>query len=201
MLLIFGLTVRGRPMEAGRFHCPNEGGDRTYTLREMRRYFTVFFLPLVPVKSLGHVVECDSCHAQYGEITLRMPTSKTIEQRIEVGARSLLGAIAASDSHLEDAAVRELEVFLGSPTHCASDLASLGRIQTEGQRTEALAEAGALLDPVGRESLLMAAARASVVDGRIGDRQRSLITAAGTALGMTAAHIEGVLVIAARAAV
>jgi hypothetical protein len=201
MLLIFGLTVRARPMEAGRFHCPNEGGDRTYTLREMRRCFTVFFVPVLPLKELGNVVECDSCHAQYDEVTLRMPTSATMEHKIEVAARSLLGAVAASDSQAEPGAVRELETFLGTPAYCASDLVAHSRIQTEAQRSEAMTAAGSLLDPAGRESLLMAAARAAVIDGRIGDAQREVIIDCGLALGMTIAHVEGVMVVAQRSVV
>lgn len=201
MLLIFGFTVRSRPMEAGKFHCPNEGGDRTYTLREARRWFTVFFVPLLPLKVLGNVVECDSCAAQYDQSTLRMPTSATMEHGIEVAARSLLGAVAAADTATEKSAVRELESFLGTPAYCAADLVAHARIQNDAQWAEALTSAGTLLDPAGREGLLMAAARASVSDGQIRDVHRKILTAGGTALGMTPAHIEGVMVVAERAVV
>ena len=201
MLLIFGLTVRARPMEAGRFHCPNEGGDRTYTMLELRRWFTLFFIPLIPLKQLGDVVECDSCRQQFDRSTLRMPTSATMEHKIEVAARSLLGAVAAAAPAAEKAAVRELESFLGTPAYCAHDLVAHARIQTEAQRSEALGAAGELLDPAGREGLLMAAARAGVLDGEIGPRLRSILTDAGAALGMTPAHVEGVMVVASRAAV
>ncbi len=201
MLLIFGMTVRARPMEAGKFHCPNEGGDRTYTLREMRRWFTVFFMPVLPLKVLGDIVECDACNEQFDRATLRYPTSATMEHKIEVAARSLLGAVAVGHSATEQPAVRELERFLGTPAYCASDLVAHARIQNEAQRAEALAAAGGLLDPAGKESLLMAAARASVLDGHIGDAHRALLIECGSALGMTAAHVEGVMVVAERAAV
>jgi hypothetical protein len=39
------------------------------------------------------------------------------------------------------------------------------------------------------------------VEGRIGDAHRSLLIEAGSALGMTPAHIEGVMVVAERAQV
>lgn len=201
MLLIFGITVRSRPMEAGKFHCPNEGGDRTYTLREMRRWFTVFFIPVLPLTILGDVVECDACNAQFDRATLRNPTSATMEHKIEVAARSLLGAVAAGAAATEQPAVRELEGFLGTPAYCASDLVAHARIQNGPQRAEALTAAGGLLDPAGKESLLMAAARASVVEGRIADAHRNLLMEAGSALGMTPAHIEGVMVVAERAVV
>jgi hypothetical protein len=201
MLLIFGITLRARPMEAGKFHCPDEGGDRTYTLRETRRWFTVFFIPVLPLKFLGHIVECDACHTQFDRSTLLNPTSATMEHKIEVAARSLLGAVAVGHASIHGQAVRELEAFLGTPAYCASDLVAHARIQNEAQRAEVLAAAGGLLDPAGRESLLMAAARASVVGGCIGEAHRALLAEGGAALGMTRAHVEGVIVVAERSGV
>ena len=196
MLLIFGLTVRARPMEAGRFHCPNEGGDRTYTMLELRRWFTLFFIPLIPLKLLGDVVECDSCRRQFDRSTLRMPTSATMEHKIEVAARSVLGAVAAAAPAVEKAAVRELDSFLGAPAYCAHDLAQTPRFKP----THKLPKRSAL-DPAGREGLLMATARGGMVDDEIDPSLRAILTEAGAALGMTPAHIEGVMVVASRAVV
>jgi len=198
-LLIFGLTVRYRPMEAGSFHCPREGGDRDYVLLEARRWASLFFVPLFPLKVLGMVVECESCHGRFDSVTLRMPTSATMEHKIDVAARSLLGAVAACDPMTHAHAVSELEGFLGAPTYCASDLVAHSRIQTPAQRQEVLAAAGRVLDPAGRESLLMAAARAGARAGAISADIRRLVSEAGVALGMTPVHVEGVLTVAQRA--
>jgi hypothetical protein len=198
MLLIFGLNVRLRPMEAGTFHCPDEGGDRGYTFLEARRWFTVFFVPVIPLKSLGMVVECDACGAQFDQRTLHLPTTATLEHKIEVAARSLLGAVAASNPSHAALAVDELEGFLGCPAYGRTDLIAHSRIQTEAQRNEALAAAGEVLDPAGRERLLMAAARAGTTEGRPSETVRQLIHEAGSSLGLTPTHIEGVLLVAGR---
>ena len=48
---IFGLIGRGQ------FHCPNCGGDRNYEHRTARRFFTLFFLPVIPLDKVGEVVD------------------------------------------------------------------------------------------------------------------------------------------------
>lgn len=196
MLLIFGIKVRHVPMEAGTFHCPDEGGDRGYTLLEARRWFTLFFIPLIKLGLLGYVVQCDSCNRHYDQRTLHLPTSASMEHKIEVGARALFGSLAESYSHPERVA-SALERFLGCPAYCAADLVAHSRIQTAAQRHEALVAAGEVLDSPGREGLLLSAASAVVVDDRISPCHRGILFEAGSSLGMTPIHVEGVMTVAA----
>lgn len=200
MLIIFGTKARHVPMEAGVFHCPDEGGDRSYTLLEARRWFTLFFVPMIRLGVLGYVVECESCGRHYDQRTLHLPTSASMEHKIEVAARALFGAVA--DTHPEpDRVASDLEAFLGCPAYCATDLVAHARIQTSAQRDEVLAAAGTVLDPAGRESLLLSAASAAVVEDSITQRHRAVLLEAGSALGMTPIHTEGVMTVALRPSV
>jgi hypothetical protein len=200
MLLIFGTKVRYVPMEAGTFYCPDEGGDRGYTLLEARRWFTLFFIPLIKLGLLGYVVQCDSCHRQYDRRTLHLPTSASMEHKIEVAARALFGSLA--ESHPEPNVVAsQLESFLGCPAYCATDLVAHSRIQTSAQRDEALVAAGEVMDPAGREALLLSAASAAVVDSAISLRHRAILLEAGSSLGMTPIHVEGVMTVAVKPSV
>lgn len=65
MLLLFGVTTRTKTLGAGTFYCRNERGDRAYLLLEARRWFTLFFIPVIPLKVLGELVQCSSCGVQY----------------------------------------------------------------------------------------------------------------------------------------
>ncbi len=61
MIILFGWKVRWTTAGGGTFHCPVEGAARSYELREGRRWFTLFFIPLVPLKRLGRQVRCQGC--------------------------------------------------------------------------------------------------------------------------------------------
>jgi hypothetical protein len=79
MILLFGWKVRWSSVGGGTFHCPVEGAARSYDLREGRRWFTLFFVPLVPLKVLGRQVRCQGCGT---ELAPEVLTTHGIEQAV-----------------------------------------------------------------------------------------------------------------------
>lgn len=79
MIILFGWKVRWKTLGGGTFHCPVEGGARSYELREARRWFTVFFVPLIPLKVLGTQVHCQGCGTELAPAVL---ATHGIEQSI-----------------------------------------------------------------------------------------------------------------------
>lgn len=65
MFFIVGLRMRHSTVDTGTFRCPNERGDRPYSRIRARRWFTVFFIPLIPLGQRGEWVRCRSCGATY----------------------------------------------------------------------------------------------------------------------------------------
>jgi len=54
-----------RTVQQGTFHCPQCGAARQYLHRAGRRWFTLFFIPVIPLNSVGEVVVCTTCKARY----------------------------------------------------------------------------------------------------------------------------------------
>ena len=76
MLIIFGTKLRARAIATGEFFCPSCGVDRNYVLQQVRRWFTLFFLPVVPMgKVLGEQVRCSTCGTCFRPEVLSAPTS------------------------------------------------------------------------------------------------------------------------------
>ena len=48
-LIIYGTKGRETVVKSGRFYCPSCGPDIRYQLKEVRRYFTLYFIPLIPL--------------------------------------------------------------------------------------------------------------------------------------------------------
>ena len=65
MFFIAGLKHRRHTEGTGRFRCPNEGADRPYEHVRVRRWLTLFFLPLLPLGTVGEHVTCRSCGSVY----------------------------------------------------------------------------------------------------------------------------------------
>jgi hypothetical protein len=196
VLLIFGITIRYTRLTEGGFFCPNEGGDRRYALMRARRWFTLFFIPLIPLKELDTVVECEACGHRFDPSVLTQATAEELGRSVEEAARTLFGAIAAvePDATVDRAVEVELGRYLGDDGYGVGQLVAHARIQTDAQSEEIFGRAARQLDLAGRESMLMAAVRAAVTEGVLVPGRRAVIERSGRALGLSPAHIEGVIV-------
>ena len=62
--IIFGTRGITYTKESGEFHCP-DCEARSFRHRRVRRFFTLYFIPLIPLDLLGEFVECDNCKATW----------------------------------------------------------------------------------------------------------------------------------------
>jgi zinc-ribbon family len=72
LLLILGLRVFYHTIGQGTFHCRTCGRDRQYRLRAGRRFFTLFFVPVIPLNKTGEHVQCLTCKTRYVTDVLSM---------------------------------------------------------------------------------------------------------------------------------
>lgn len=74
MFVIVGLKSRRSTVDTGRFHCPNEDATRPYHHQRLRRWFTLFLVPIIPLDRQGEWVQCDGCGATSGtDVLARHP--------------------------------------------------------------------------------------------------------------------------------
>src|SRR5690606_15809172 len=60
------------------FFCPSCGGDRTGDRKSARRWFTFFWIPLIPLKVIGEFVQCQTCGGQCSPAVLEAPTTAAL---------------------------------------------------------------------------------------------------------------------------
>ncbi|MBI1278492.1 MAG: zinc-ribbon domain-containing protein [Anaerolineaceae bacterium] len=78
-MIIFGTRNRFKTIGTGQFYCPHCQTQRTYERKQAKRYFTLYFVPLIPMGDLGEYVECQTCHRTFQADVLTMkPTSKPL---------------------------------------------------------------------------------------------------------------------------
>ena len=70
--IIFGTRGVKSTKEEGQFHCPQCNSSQHYRHRSVRRFFTLYFIPLIPLDKLGEYVECSSCRNTYIKRILEM---------------------------------------------------------------------------------------------------------------------------------
>lgn len=60
-MIIFGTKVRYKVVGEGEFLCPKCEQTRAYQRKKAVRYFSLYFVPVIPIGQLGEVVECQTC--------------------------------------------------------------------------------------------------------------------------------------------
>lgn len=194
MFLIMGMKVKLKAIGDGTFHCPRCGGDRHYRRMQARRWFTIFFVPVIPLKELGTVVQCDSCGGQFSEAALSTPTTADLDAALVNAMRAtVLAFLALRDTPRSMAAAMEAVRGAGMPGYGDADLAWDRQTDAGARAQLAVAAMGPSLEPLGRERFLTGALKVATADGELTPESAELGRRVGAWLGLTSANTEGVL--------
>ena len=195
MLIIFGLRVFYRTIAQGIFHCRRCGGDREYRHREGRRWFTLFFIPVIPLNSASEHVQCATCRARYVTDVLSLPTTAQMQSALPAGMRAAASAMLRSgDPASPVARQRAIEAVVGAGMPDYNDTALDADLTQPFEAIRpALNEVGAQLTVQAREWYLADVIRIGMSDGPLTEGERQAAVAVGNDLGMTYAQAIGVI--------
>ena len=195
-MLIFGWHSRASVIGRGQFYCPREGGDRQYEHKQARRWFTLFFIPLIPLQKLGDFVECTSCKSTFYTAVLDAPTGASIQDVMTQAIRYVAVALVLADAHVDDEerrvatdVVRQFASVEYGEADFSSDLTTLD----PAGLTDNLEELGSILNEHGKEAVITAAMRLAASDGSIDESELDVVREIGAALTMSEAHVRGII--------
>lgn len=195
-MIIFGLSVFYIGLiGSGQFHCPNCGGDREYKHKRARRFFTLFFLPVIPLGTVGEAVRCQSCRKRFDPAVLQLPTTAQMSDALLGGARAIAvtmlraGGTAPAAVNAAVAAVRQA----GAPQYDVGQLEADLRLPAEAG-DGALRTLAAQTALPARESYVTSAVRIGLADGPLSPDEREAVLALAAGLELSPAHAQGIIV-------
>ncbi|MEU8802551.1 hypothetical protein [Spirillospora sp. NPDC048819] len=180
----------------GIFHCPDCGGDREYRRRQGRNFFTLFFVPVIPLtKTGGEFIQCDTCKGRWNPGVLNVPTTAQLAQMPAMLLRMAIAQVLRSGDYTNPSArSRAVAVVQQAGVAGYDDAAltsDLGRPFDE-VRVE-MSRAASALAPEARESILRAAAEIALTDGRLSASEEETLAAVGVDLELTRVQVTGVV--------
>jgi hypothetical protein len=195
VIIIWGWRTRLKGVGGGVFFSPAAGRDAPYRLVEARRWFTLFWIPVIPLKRLGTFVECGLTKATYELSVLEAPTTAEFQAQLDGALREVVAAVARADGTITDAE-RALAVHL---LVTAVDGYNVESFDADAERiadaplADRLTYLASALNEQGKERLLTTAARMLAADGAPDPRARSMVQSIGEQLVMSPAHVHGVI--------
>ena len=131
-IIIWGSRGLTRQLDSGSFYCPNCDRTAEYLLKQVRPWFTLYFIPVFPVGSAERFVECQRCGGTFREQVLDMEPPSESDRFVRRLYNDLL-----TGSSVES--VRDDLVKMGMGRHEAE---SLVRRLTEGEEVWSCRDCG-----------------------------------------------------------
>jgi len=199
--IIFGTRGVTSTKERGQFHCPHCGPNSEYRLKGVRRFFTLYFIPVIPLDSLGQYVECERCQGTYNENVLSYNPAdggRQIQAMFMIAMKQVMIGMLLADGVIDDSEVTELQnIFeeLAGVEVTEQDLREeIEVIQREGSSClEMMASVGPQLNDSGKEKVIKAAYRIAMADGVFDETESEFLSDLSVALDITPAHLRGIM--------
>jgi uncharacterized tellurite resistance protein B-like protein len=81
--IIFGTRGIRSTVQEGQFYCPQCDGQTRFKQKKVTQFFTLYFIPLIPLGNKGTYVECQSCRNTFIDRILEMHQEIDITDRQE----------------------------------------------------------------------------------------------------------------------
>lgn len=201
-MLIFGTTSLKHVKAKGEFFCPACQDHQPYKLREPRRWFHLYWIPIIPMKSLGRYVECGTCKKTFVEEALeRDPKAEAARIRADVGAalRWVGLKMCLADGEASEAELIEVAVMIKGLIDVDVTVDDLRR-DVEGVRRDERAVEDYLkataqgLSDRGKEAVMRGLLTIAFADDHLDETEKQFFARCGGALQMSRAHVLGLIV-------
>jgi len=221
-MIIFG--TRGLKLNAGTgmFLCPSCRRQQPYHHKKVRRFFTLYFIPVIPLNVAGEYVECDTCKGTFKPTVLSLTAAQL--GGVPPGAPGIPGVPASAAAPAPPAGVAPQDVrslcFRGMSAIAQADggiddleagvamsvMRSLGlelestkvkaQMSSSTDRDELMTRLRAVarsLSDKDKEQIARTAYMVAMSDGRIGDAERALLAQMAKEIGLPAAQLDSTL--------
>jgi hypothetical protein len=193
-MIIFGWRTWARSIAHGTFFCPHCGADRDYSHKRARRWFTLFFIPVIPLNVIGEYIQCDTCTKAFKPTVLDALTTAQVQDtlfRVVRKAVTVLVRQVASPG-AEAAALSVLSSFAGRVWTADELTADVAHLDTSDLSAD-LATLASVSNEHGKERILSACVQVAATGGVIDSQARVTLEHIAAGLLMTAAHARGVI--------
>ncbi len=198
-MIIWGTTGITSTREKGEFFCPKCDGRAPYQRKSVRRFFTLYFIPLIPLNKVGEFIRCGKCRSDFNDAVLNHDPDKraaALDALVKIALLRVLADLVAADGVVADSEIAMMQGVFEEVSGIPLDELDARQYVDEapthtGALDALLGGMGPNLTNAGREMVLIAALRIAGSDGEIAPAEWKRIEQFAAALGVSKAHLRG----------
>jgi len=196
-LIIFGTRGVTSEKTRGEFYCPQCSGRQLYVHKTCRRFFTLYFIPLIPLDLIGEYVECQLCTGTYRPEVLELDPeadAKRHEAEFHKAMRRVLALISLADGHVDETEIATITAILGQLGKREVPRAEIDAelVQARASTVDVIQycrEMKGYLNDNGCELVVQAAVMVASADGHFDDAERAMVGKIAGALQVSRARL------------
>jgi tellurite resistance protein len=197
-MIIFGSKGITSTTGSGKFYCPSCDDERRYSKKKIRKFFTLYFIPLIPAGTLAEYVECNRCNVCFEPDVLDFDQDEAIEALkggFNKAMRRAMIEMMLADGVIDADEITTIqdiyEQLSGQKLTMADIKKDIHKAEQQKAGLEkALAEVAPALNDEGREMVIKATFLVAAADGEFDESEIELLLKIGIGLGMSPAHIK-----------
>ena len=197
-MIIFGTIGITSTVKEGSFYCPQCNNNQNYRHRKVRKFFTLYFIPLIPLESAGEYVECRNCKGTFIPRILEQGLQNDefmalYEEAMRYSVIKMMLADGFIDEN-EKKIVLDIINRFGNNDIDAIQLENLIReIQKDTKSvTYYLKQISGSLNEHGKETIIKCALHVALSDSDFDESEKQMIMEMGAALEMSSSHLKGI---------
>lgn len=201
MFVIFGTRGVRSTQERGSFYCPQCQDKRSYEKKSVRRFFTLFFIPVIPLDQIGEYVECAGCAGTFKEAVLSydpQAEQRRFEAEFQKAMKRLMIHMLLADGRVDDS---ELEAVSDIYERLSGQAVSPDEIGAEAMQLSAseadplsiAVEFAPMLNNAGKELVVKAGLMVAGADGEVSEEEMALLAGIAESMDMSKAHFRGIV--------
>lgn len=204
-LIIFGTRGIHTRSGGGSFNCPECRASRSYTHHRVRRFFTLYFIPVIPLDLIGEYVECDMCVGtfhpdvrNYAPQLQQAEPDRKFEAEFMVAIKRVMVMMCLADGVVDDEEIETIKQVYGriakrpiSDEEVSNEIVEA--MQSKDTVGDFLGAVAPRLNDAGKEMVIKAAFFVAAADGEFQDEEQELLAEIGQALELRPGHVNRIL--------
>lgn len=202
-MIIFGMRGVSSTIESGHFDCPQCEQEEEYKLKKSTRFFTLYFIPLIPLGKLGEYVECQYCKGTFIPNILDYEDGYNDEEddvlaEYEKAMKYCLVKMMLADGEIDNREKVIIKNVVNKISHHDIELADIDELIEDVEYyaqdlEDYLQEVTPRLNAHGKELIIKAAYSVAVADGHVDEDEMDLLRTIAKAMEISKSHLRGIL--------
>lgn len=184
-MIIFGTRGVKSTLKSGDFQCPQCQENRPYKHKKVKKFFTLYFIPLIPLSDLGEYVECGNCKGTFipevlDQLPSNTPTDDAFMAIYEKAMMHSMVLVMLADGIIDDSEKIHILMIANKFSKREWSMPELEEyieaVQQENEDISTyLSKITPSLNDEGKEMILQCAFLVAAADGHIDDSEMNLI--------------------------